>query len=170
MSRHRRKQIFLLGFMGSGKTTVGALLAQELGWAFIDLDATLEAGRGMSIREIFEQAGEPFFRELERAALTEASRTQPAVVALGGGTFAQQPNREFIRGTGGATVWLDCPVEDLQRRCEGLATRPLFRDPMSFRQLYVQRLPFYQLAEYRVATEGKGPQEIVSQILKMGIF
>jgi shikimate kinase len=170
MSRHRKKLIYLLGFMGSGKTTVGALLAQELGWPFIDLDATLEAGQGKSIREIFEQAGEPFFRELERAALTEASRTQPAVIALGGGTFVQKPNLEFIRETGGATIWLDCPVEELQHRCEGLATRPLFRDPMSFRRLYEERLPFYQLAEFRVATAGKGPQEIVSRILQMRVF
>lgn len=156
--------------MGCGKTTVGALLAQELGWPFIDLDATLEAGQGMSIREIFEQAGEAFFRQLERAALTEASKTQPAVIALGGGTFVQKPNLEFIRETGGATIWLDCPVEELERRCEGLTTRPLFRDAMSFHQLYEQRLPFYQLADYRVATAGQEPREIVSRILQMRVF
>jgi shikimate kinase len=170
MSRHRRKLIYLLGFMGSGKTTVGALLAEKLGWPFIDLDATLEAGQGKSIREIFEQTGEPFFRELERAALTEASKAQPAVIALGGGTFVQKSNLEFIRESGGATIWLDCPLEELQRRCEGLVTRPLFRDPMSFRQLYEQRMPFYQLAEYRVATEGQGPREIVSRILQLRLF
>lgn len=170
MSRHRRKLIYLLGFMGSGKTTVGALLAQELGWPFIDLDATLEAGQGMSIREIFEQSGEPFFRELERAALTEASRTSPAVIALGGGTFVQKANLEFIRETGGATVWLDCPAEELERRCQGLTTRPLFRDSLSFRRLYEQRLPFYQLAEFRVSTGGMTPPEVVSQILRMKVF
>jgi shikimate kinase len=170
MSRHRRKLIYLLGFMGSGKTTVGALLARELGWPFIDLDATLEAGQGRSIREIFEQTGEAFFREIERAALAEASKSQPAVIALGGGTFVQQPNQEFIRQTGGATIWLDCPLEELERRCEGLSTRPLFRDPLSFRQLYEQRLPFYQRAEYRVATGGRDPAEIVSRILQMRLF
>jgi shikimate kinase len=170
MSRHRRKLIYLLGFMGSGKTTVGALLAQELGWPFVDLDATLEAGQGMTIREIFEQSGEPFFRELERAALTEASRTSPAVIALGGGTFVQESNLDFIRETGGATVWLDCPAEELERRCQGLTTRPLFRDSLSFRQLYEQRLPFYQLAEFRVSTAGKVPEEVVAQILRMKVF
>jgi shikimate kinase len=170
MSRHRKKLIYLLGFMGSGKTTVGALLARELGWPFIDLDATLEAGQGMSIREIFELSGEPFFRELERAALTEASRASPAVIALGGGTFVQRPNLEFIRETGGATVWLDCPAEELERRCQGLTTRPLFRDSLSFRQLYEQRLPFYQLAEFRVSTGGMAPQEVVAQILRMKVF
>jgi shikimate kinase len=170
MSRHRRKLIYLLGFMGSGKTTVGALLARELAWPFIDLDATLEAGQGRSIREIFEQSGEPFFRELEHAALTEASRSTPAVIALGGGTFIQRPNLEFIRETGGVTVWLDCPADELERRCVGITTRPLFRDSLSFRQLYEQRLPFYQLAEFRVLTGGKDPQEVVSQILRLDVF
>ncbi len=170
MSHHRRKLIYLLGFMGSGKTTVGALLARELSWPFIDLDATLEAGQGKSIREIFEQSGEPFFRELERAALTEASRTTPAVIALGGGTFVQKPNLEFIRNTGGVTVWLDCPADELERRCQGITTRPLFRDSLSFRQLYEQRLPFYQLAEFRIPTGGKEPREVVSQILRLEVF
>lgn len=170
MSRHRRKLIYLLGFMGSGKTTVGALLARELGWPFIDLDATLEAGQGMSIREIFEQAGEPFFREIERAALTEASKIQPAVIALGGGTFAQKANLDFIRETEGTTIWLDCPVEELERRSEGITTRPLFRDSASFRQLYDQRLPFYELAEYRVSTAGKAPQNVVEHILRLKVF
>ena len=170
MNRHRRKLIYLLGFMGSGKTTVGGLLARELGWPFIDLDSTLEAGQGMSIREIFEHSGEPFFRELERAALTEVSKTSPAVIALGGGTFVQEPNAKFIRETGGATVWLDCPVDMLELRCQGLTTRPLFRDSLSFQQLYLQRLPHYQQAEFRVATGGKAPQEVVSQILQLSLF
>ena len=101
MSRHRRKQIYLLGFMGSGKSTVGELLSRELRWPFIDLDAVIEAGQGVSIREIFERSGELFFRQLERAALTEVLKTEPAVIALGGGTFAYEPNLELIRETGG---------------------------------------------------------------------
>jgi len=170
MSRHRRKLIYLLGFMGCGKTTVGALLARELAWPFIDLDATLEAGQGMSIRKIFEQSGEPFFRELERAALTEVSKSSPAVIALGGGTFVQEPNVKFIRESGGATIWLDCPAEELERRCQGLTTRPLFRDSLSFQQLYRQRLPYYQQAEFQVATGGKAPREVVAQILRLNLF
>lgn len=170
MSRHRRRLVYLLGFMGSGKSTVGALLARELGWPFIDLDVTIEAGQSATIREIFDRAGEAFFREIERAALTEASRTEPAVIALGGGTFVQKPNLELIREMGGATVWLDCPDEELGRRCEGMNNRPLFRDPASFAQLLAQRLPYYGLAEYRVSTEGRAPQEVVEQILRLKIF
>lgn len=170
MSRRRSKLIYLLGFMGSGKTTVGALLARELGWPFIDLDTTLEAGQGMTVREIFEQEGEAFFREVERAALREASRSQPAVIALGGGTFVQPLNLEFIRATGGATVWLDCPLEELHRRCQGMVTRPLFRDLEDFRRLYEQRLPFYRQAEFSVSTGARAPEEVVEQILQLKMF
>lgn len=170
MSRHRSKLIYLLGFMGSGKSTVGALVAQALGWPFIDLDATIEAGQRQSIREIFEHAGEPFFRGIEHAALTEASKTEPAVIALGGGTFVQEANFKFIRQRGGATIWLDSPLEDLVQRCEGMQNRPLFRDLNSFQQLLQQRLPYYQMAEYRVSTEGRAPQEVADQILRLEVF
>ena len=166
----RRKLIYLLGFMGSGKTTVGELLARELGWRFIDLDAVIEAGQRATIKQIFEQAGEPFFRQLERAVLTEVSKTEAAVIALGGGTFAQEPNLELIRESGGATIWLDCSLQELRRRCEGIDNRPLFREPESFAQLLDQRLPYYQKAQYRVSTEGREPKEVVEQILSLNVF
>ncbi len=156
--------------MGCGKTTVGALLGRELHWPFIDLDATLEAGQGMTVREIFERDGEAFFRQLEHAALQEASRTPPAIIALGGGTFVQERNLELIRSTGGATVWLDCPFEELYLRCQGLLTRPLFRGREDFQRLYTERLPFYRLADYSVATGGRSPEQVVEQILQLKAF
>jgi shikimate kinase len=167
---HRRKLIYLLGFMGVGKSTVGELLARRLRWPFIDLDTTIEAGQGTTIREMFESAGEPFFRQIERAALIEASRSEPVVIALGGGTFVQEPNFEYINETGGITIWLDCPVEELRRRCEGKNDRPLFRDPASFAELFEQRLPFYQRANFRVSTAGREPASVVDQILSLSIF
>jgi shikimate kinase len=170
MIRHRRKLIYLLGFMGSGKSTVGALVARALGWPLIDLDTTIEAGQGETIREIFDRAGEPFFREIERAALSEASKAEPAVIALGGGTFAQEPNLQLIRERGGATVWLDSPFEELLRRCASMTNRPLFRDEASLRQLLNQRLPYYRLAEYRVSTEGRAPDEVAEEILRLKVF
>jgi len=166
----RRKLIYLLGFMGVGKSTVGELLAEKLRWPFIDLDTTIEAGQGTTIREMFENAGEAFFRQIERAALIEASKSEPAVIALGGGTFVQQPNFEYISDTGGTTIWLDCPVEELRRRCEGKNDRPLFRDPASFGELLDQRLPYYHRANFRVSTEGRHPDEVVEQILRLNIF
>lgn len=156
--------------MGVGKSTVGELLARRLRWPFIDLDTTIEAGQGTTIREMFENAGEPFFRQIERAALIEASRSEPVVIALGGGTFVQEPNFEYINETGGITIWLDCPVEELRRRCEGKNDRPLFRDPASFAELFEQRLPFYQRANFRVSTAGREPASVVDQILSLSIF
>ena len=170
MSRQRRKLIYLLGFMGSGKSTVGGLLANALGWPLIDLDTVIEAGQGLSIRQIFENSGEPFFRQVERAALTEASKTDSAVIALGGGTFAQPSNVDIIRESGGTTVWLDCPPEVLRARCEGLENRPLFRDEQSFAQLFADRIPYYRLADFRVSTEGRKPEEVVEQILSLQVF
>lgn len=170
MGRHRRKLIYLLGFMGSGKSTVGALLARELGWPFIDLDTTIEAAQGQTIREIFEKEGEAPFRAVEHVVLTEASKTEPAVIALGGGTFVQKPNLDFIRSTDGVTIWLECPLQELRRRCAGMNNRPLFRDEASFAQLFAERLPFYQLAEHRVSTDGRAPAEVVEQILRLKIF
>ena len=170
MIRHRRKVIYLLGFMGSGKSTVGKLLAGVLGWPFIDLDTIIEAGQGLSIREIFENSGEPFFRQIERAALVEASKAEPAVIALGGGTFAQPPNVDLIRESGGTTVWLDCPPEILRARCQGLENRPLFRDEQSFTMLFMERLPYYRLADFRISTESHEPDEVVEQILSLRVF
>ena len=166
----KKRLIYLLGFMGVGKSTVGALLGERLHWPFIDLDATIEAGHGTTIRQIFENAGEPFFRQIERAALMEASKTEPAVIALGGGTFVQKPNFDYIQEAGGTTIWLDCPLEELRRRCEGKNDRPLFRDPASFAQLFEQRLPFYRQADHRIPTEGIGPEEVVENILRLQVF
>lgn len=156
--------------MGAGKSSVGASLAEALKWPFIDLDTTIEAGQGLTIRQIFEQAGEPFFRAVERAALEEVIKTEPAVVALGGGTFAQPPNLELIQARGVPTIWLECSPEELYRRCQGITNRPLFRDRASFDQLLQQRLPYYQCAEYWISTEGHTAGEIAEQILGLHLF
>lgn len=170
MPQQRPRLIYLVGFMGSGKSTVGATLARALGWSFIDLDTTIEAGQGLTIRDMFEKAGEPFFRAIERAALAEVVKSEPAVIALGGGTFVQEPNLELLRARGGATVWLDCPIEELRRRCEGITNRPLFRDAASFEQLFRQRQPYYALADYRVSTEGRSPEEVAEEIVRLHMF
>jgi shikimate kinase len=167
---HRPKLIYLAGSMGSGKSSVGALLAEELGWPFIDLDAVIEAGQGASITQIFERGGEPFFRQIEYAALREASRKEPVVIALGGGTFAQKANFDLIRETRGMTIWLDSPLEELWQRCATMDNRPLFRDLESFSQLYHLRLPYYSQAEFRVSTGGRDPQQVVREILRLKSF
>lgn len=170
MNNHRQKLIYLVGFMGAGKSSVGTILAQRMGWPFVDLDTIIEAGQGASIRQIFEQAGEAFFRQIEHAALVEVIKKAPVVIALGGGTFVQRPNFDLIRKTTGATIWLDCPIEDLWQRCAIMDNRPLFRDRESFFKLYEERLPYYRQAEFRVSTGGRPPEEIVQEILQLGLF
>src|SRR5690348_18496203 len=104
--------ICLVGFMGSGKTTVGALLARQLAWRFVDLDERIELSAGLAIPEIFERFGEPAFRQIEAdqlsAALGRASELKEStVLALGGGTYAQAGCPEFLRNAGAPVLWLD---------------------------------------------------------------
>jgi shikimate kinase len=170
MNNHRRKLIYLVGFMGAGKSSVGAILAQQMGWPFVDMDTIIEAGQRATIRQIFEQAGEPFFRQIEHAVLVEVTRKEPAVIALGGGTFAQKLNFDLIQQTRGVTIWLDCPIEELWRRCSTMDNRPLFRDRESFLKLYEQRLPYYSQAEFRLATGGRPVEDIVQEISGLKLF
>jgi shikimate kinase len=169
-----RRLICLIGFMGAGKTTVGALLARQLAWQFVDLDSRIESAAGLRISEIFERLGEPAFREIEHQQLTQtlaraAEDPTPVVLAVGGGTFVQPPNVDLLRQSGAAVVWLDCPTDVLLARCVTMTGRPLFRDEFSFRQLYAQRLPFYRQAMYRVEAAG-APRHVVENILALGIL
>jgi len=159
--------------MGSGKTTVGNLLARQLAWRFVDLDDRIEESAGLTIPQIFERLGELAFRQIEadqlRAALGRASeQKEGTILALGGGTYAQPGCPEFLRGAGVPVLWLDSPLEILLARCMTMTGRPLFRDEASFRALYAQRLPSYQLADHRIDTSGD-PAQVVAEILRRGI-
>jgi shikimate kinase len=163
----------LAGFMGSGKTTVGTLLARQLAWRFVDLDERIEESAGLAIPEIFERLGESAFRQMEadqlRAALGRAAEhKEGTVLALGGGTYAQPGCPEFLRAAGAPVLWLDSPLEILLSRCMTMTGRPLFRDEASFRALYEQRLPSYQLADYRVDSSAE-PAQVVAEILRRGL-
>lgn len=168
-----RRLVFLLGFMGCGKTTVGRLLSRRLGWSFVDVDEELERRQGRTIRQIFDQDGEPFFRRIETELLEEIltrGQTESMVVALGGGTVAQPGAFDRIRATGAVTFWLDCPLDELRRRCRGFTHRPLFRDPAAFEQLYAGRLTFYRQADFRVDANRPHPEDVVEEILQCGVF
>lgn len=169
----RANVVCLAGFMGSGKTTVGAVLARQLGWRFIDLDERIEETAGLRIPEIFERFGEPGFRRMEAEQLQSAlgralERSEPTVLALGGGTYAQPANAELLRSAAVSVVWLDCSPGVLFARCLTMTGRPLFRDEASFRALYAQRLPSYQQAEFRVDSS-REPASVVADILALGI-
>lgn len=169
-----RKLVCLTGFMGSGKSTTARLLASQLGWPNIDLDKRITEAAGLSIPEIFARKGEAEFRRIESEQLArivaEAAETQkPRIVSLGGGTIAQPQNLALLREHGAVLIWLRCPIEDLLHRCAQITDRPLFRDEASFRRLYEERLPTYELADYRVDSHAE-PQRVVEQILALGIF
>jgi shikimate kinase len=160
--------------MGSGKTTVGKLLAAQLAWRFVDLDEEIERHAGLPIAEIFTRSGEPVFRDIEHECLVRvlssaASQQTSFVLALGGGTFVQPRNVVLLRDAGAVVLWLDTPVEELLSRCVLMPDRPLFRDEASFRKLYDERLPFYRQADYRVpgATD---PRDAVERIRALGIL
>ena len=171
------RMVCLTGFMGSGKSTVGRLLAAQLAWHFVDLDSEIERHTGLPISQIFEQKGEPVFRDIEHDCLTRvlgwaSERDARVVLALGGGTFAQPRNAALLHNVdapGVAVIWLDCAIESLLQRCVLMGDRPLFRDEASFRRLYEERLPYYRLADYRIESGGESIR-VVEQILALGIF
>lgn len=153
--------------MGAGKSTVGRILAQKLGWAFYDLDTIIEAREQTTIANIFAQSGEPKFRELERMALTGLLKdlSHHVVIALGGGAFAQLENRKILESHGARTVWLNAPIDELRRRCsESGSQRPLAVDPDRFAQLFESRREAYGLADFHIETGGKTVEEVASEI------
>lgn len=150
----RAPGIYIAGFMGAGKSTVGTMLADRLGWDFVDLDAEIEAQEGETIPRLFELRGEREFRRIEKAAIAERvrkiERGMPTVVALGGGAFVEPGNFDLIRSHG-VSIWLDCTFEVIGRRLANeVHTRPLARDPVRFRQLFEERREGYSRADFRV--------------------
>lgn len=160
------KAIYLVGFMGSGKSTIGRLLAERLGLPFADLDDDIEAAEGRTIAEVFAQDGEGRFRDAEHAALAARVRAGAAVVlALGGGAYTFARNRDLLRGAG-TSVWLDCPFERALQRVAGFAHRPLAKDPAQFRALFEKRLADYALADVRVPVTSDDPLDAVTKIVE----
>lgn len=164
------RALFLIGFMGAGKTSVGRALAARLDWRFLDLDDRIEQREQRSVAEIFRDSGEAFFRRAESAALAdllrELSSSAPTVTALGGGAFVQEENARRLRATGWPVVFLDASVEELRRRCaQAHATRPLYQEENRFRQLYEERRMRYMAVEVRVDTEAKSVEEVAAEVL-----
>ncbi len=160
-------KIFLVGFMGAGKTTLGRLLAARLGWPFHDVDTAVEESEGASVLRIFRERGEPYFRGAEiRALQALAAEPGPAVIACGGGTFCDAGNQEVMRAHG-LSVWVDTPFETIWARREALAReRPLAGSESGMRALYTRRLPFYRMAAIRVAAVGK-PADLLADDVMM---
>lgn len=122
-----RRIIYLTGFMTSGKSTIGPILANVLGWNFYDLDKVLEEKEQMSVVEIFEKKGENYFRKMEEDTLSELSGKNKVVIALGGGTIGNERNLEIIKNTG-VLIYLKVSPEILYKRLKNKIDRPLFKD------------------------------------------
>ncbi|MDQ6700685.1 MAG: shikimate kinase [Acidobacteriota bacterium] len=169
----RTPGIYLVGFMGSGKSTVGQLLANRIGWTFFDLDSEIEASQKSSIAEIFETRGEAEFRRLESEAIRARVRRIecgiPAVVALGGGAFVQPDVYALLMGNG-VSIWLDCPFDLIQNRVARNGVRPLARDPVAFEQLYNDRRKYYGLADFRIEVTEDDPGRTVESVLELSLF
>ena len=159
--------VFLAGFMGAGKSSVGEALAEKLGWRFIDLDGRIEARQKMRIAEMFRELGEEEFRRAEheelRQVMKEAEEEGAAVVALGGGTFVQAHNAKLLDG--GCCIFLEAPVDELWRRAQAeTGKRPLAISENHFRQLYEERRPRYMEADHQVHTGGRTVREVAAEI------
>jgi shikimate kinase len=158
------RRVVLVGFMASGKTTVGPLVARLLGWEFHDMDALLEERMGMTIAEAFRARGEEWFRAHEAALARELAACDRAVIAAGGGAFAVAETREALQA-GARTVWLRCDLDTVLARVEGGATRPLARDRATIQRLFDQRAPLYHLADRHVDASAGPPDAIARAIV-----
>jgi shikimate kinase len=158
--------VALIGFMGSGKSTIGRLLASRLGYTFVDLDAVIEAESGRSIQELFAEEGEPSFRVRESAALAALADRRSLVVATGGGAPIPEKNQAFFRAA--ATFYLEISFEEFLRRTTRSSERPLRgRSAEELRELYERRRPIYEALGARIPTGGRSPQEAVEKILDL---
>jgi shikimate kinase len=157
-------KIYLVGFMGAGKTTLARALARRLDWRVDDIDEHIERRERKDIASIFRQHGEPYFRAAERAALIDLLSQRGTVVASGGGTFADAGNRELMLRDG-MVIWLDVPFATILERVPLDGRRPLAADRPALEALYNQRLAAYRLAHVRVDAS-RGPVDLlVDQIV-----
>ncbi len=158
-----RGPIFLVGFMGVGKSTTGRSLARLLDWDFLDLDERIEAVERRSITEIFSREGEAYFRRLEAGILETLRGRTRLVVACGGGTYARDETRALIDGLGRA-VWLRLPLATALARCGTGRARPMLRDAAQAEALYRSRLAAYRSAPISVDVENQGPDQVAERI------
>jgi shikimate kinase len=163
------KNIVLTGFMGSGKTCVGQIVACELGWDFVDVDAEVEQAIGMTITEYFRQFGEDSFRDREQEAVARVAGREKVVIATGGGVVLRRENVDRLRETG-YVVCLSASEAEIIRRTAGDQLRPLLNRPdrlAAIRALLEARMPLYRQADLWVETDGKTAAEIAAALLQI---
>lgn len=161
------KPLVLVGLMGVGKTTIGKRLAARLGWSFVDADQEIERAASLTVREIFERYGEPYFRDGESRVISRLIDKGRTVIATGGGAFMHPRTRQLILERALA-IWIDADIDVLVTRVSKRDTRPLLigRDPEEvLRDLAASRNPIYAQAQIRVKTGPVSPDIIVNRIL-----
>ena len=162
------RRIVLTGFMGSGKTTVGPLVAARLAWRFVDVDDVIEAEAGATIAEIFARHGEAAFREREHAAIARLAEDDALVLALGGGAIEHEATRALLLASPGMLlVHLEVELETTLKRCSGTEqSRPVLADQVNLAARYQRRLPLYRMAHVSVAVDALTPEQVVDAILR----
>ncbi len=175
--RSRNARIFLAGFMGSGKSTVGPILANTIGYDFVDIDRAIEKTLGRSVREIFQKEGESFFRALEQSTIADICAREGVVVALGGGTLTNPTVLPLIQSSG-ILVYLKVPLEQLLRRLHNKTDRPLLMDDEGNRlpedvlrdrvvTLYHAREPLYARADIILLADERRVGLTVDRLVRM---
>jgi len=157
-------KVYLVGFMGAGKSSVARALARRLDWRAVDVDEQIEQRERQTVSAIFARHGEPYFRAIERGVLMDQIAVRHLVVATGGGTFVDPQNRAVINRDG-ASIWLDVPLERLIARVPADGRRPLAADRAEFERLYTARRIAYQEAHYRVDASRVSIQAIVEELI-----
>jgi shikimate kinase len=161
------RRIVLTGFMGSGKSTVGPLVAARLGWDFVDADDVIEAEAGCTIAELFARHGEAAFRERERITIEKLATREALVLALGGGAIESEATRRLlIDSPGTLLVHLEVKLETTLARCRGTEkTRPVLADQQNLAGRYHRRMPLYRTAHVSIVVDALTPDEVVDEVL-----
>jgi len=158
-------KIYLVGFMGAGKTTVGRELAARINAPFFDLDELIVAAEKLSIKDIFLSRGEAYFRKRERDVLRSTHYLERAIIATGGGTFTFDENVQFIQQEG-LSVYLSAPFALLRSRIDVGMDRPMFRDDFATLELFTNRLRYYKMSDVTLEIrEQETPSEIVERLV-----
>jgi shikimate kinase len=160
----RTDKVYLIGFMGAGKSTVARALGRRLDWRVEDIDDRIEAREGRTVAAIFAREGEGYFRAVERKVLVDVLPLRHTVVATGGGTFVDPENRAAINRDG-LSVWLDVPLPELIRRLPADGRRPLAADREQLERLYAVRTLAYQQAALRLDAGSTPVEGLVEQVL-----
>ncbi|MBU3912335.1 MAG: shikimate kinase [Candidatus Omnitrophica bacterium] len=162
------QNIVLVGFMGTGKTAVGRILAAKLGCEFIEMDEMIEAKEGCPVREIFDKKGEDYFRNLEMDTAGKVSQEKGVIISTGGGAVVNDKNFQNFKKNG-LIICLEASPKVILKRTKDLASRPLLNVPdpeKKIEELLKKRAPYYKRADFCIDTDTSSAEEVADKIIK----